>query len=435
MSKKIIFIFEFISGGGFSKGSIPNSLFCEGFGMLRAITTDFKTLGFEVVTFLDYRAAFLSRFLGADIIKNIKPRDNFHKLFKKTIKDCNYAFIIAPETSNILYELSEFVKKYDKELLSTNLKCISQCSSKINTYNFFQMNRIPTPKTYKIPFKRKILDLEFIIQKFKVLNKPIIIKPEDGVGAESIFYFERHDQIYNFFKIPNEKIEQGRNYILQEYIEGSALSLSLIGYPQLPLSSNYNPIILSINSQDIVIRTQDLNSTYYGGTTPIKNSGESTKLLTNSFQKVDFSEFSGYFGIDFIRTMDPSFFFIEINPRLTTSYLGVRNVLNYNCAELIYKAKMNSLTNLEIKYLNFSLFSRVELQNKNSDSERQLNDHFINNLMKEIPEIVTPPISFNDTNQYSCFIATQTKDLLTSKKRMNEILNYFKKSNFKVLDQ
>ncbi len=43
MMKNRIFIFEFVSGGGFNKIEIPISLFCEGYGMLRSIIMDFKT--------------------------------------------------------------------------------------------------------------------------------------------------------------------------------------------------------------------------------------------------------------------------------------------------------------------------------------------------------------------------------------------------------
>ena len=53
MSNNRIFIFEFVSGGGFNQVDIPNSLFCEGYGMLKSIITDFKALNFEISTLLD----------------------------------------------------------------------------------------------------------------------------------------------------------------------------------------------------------------------------------------------------------------------------------------------------------------------------------------------------------------------------------------------
>jgi len=82
MRKKNLFIFEFVSGGGFNQMQIPTSLFCEGYGMLKSIILDFKKLDFKISTLLDYRIFFLSSHLKADKIKETKVGDNFIKLFE-----------------------------------------------------------------------------------------------------------------------------------------------------------------------------------------------------------------------------------------------------------------------------------------------------------------------------------------------------------------
>ena len=71
MSRKTIFIFEFIAGGGFNQDEIPPSLFCEGFGMLRAIVEDFKALDYEIITILDNRIQCFSQYLEADEVNTI----------------------------------------------------------------------------------------------------------------------------------------------------------------------------------------------------------------------------------------------------------------------------------------------------------------------------------------------------------------------------
>ena len=83
MSKNLIFIFEFVSGGGFSQIKIPTSLFCEGFGMLRSIIADFKALNFEIYTILDHRIFFLSNFLQADIVRKVNERTIIQPFSKK----------------------------------------------------------------------------------------------------------------------------------------------------------------------------------------------------------------------------------------------------------------------------------------------------------------------------------------------------------------
>ena len=54
-------------------------------------------------------------------------------------------------------------------------------------------------------------------------------------------------------------------------------------------------------------------------------------------------------------------------------------------------------------------------------------------LMKLIPEFVTPPISLDGSNQYSCFIATKTKNLPSSKIRVRNIIQSLKSQNFKII--
>ncbi|MFX1478782.1 MAG: ATP-grasp domain-containing protein [Promethearchaeota archaeon] len=433
MKKESILIFEFASGGGFSQVNIPISLLCEGFGMLNSIITDFKLLDFEIFTLLDFRIFDLSRFLLADNIIQINNNENYLRKFKISLDKCNYVFIIAPESSNILYKLTKFVKKFDKILLSTNLEGIVLGSSKLNTYYFFKSSKMRTPKTYKIPLSGGKLDQDFIFQKFDKLKSPIVIKPEDGVGAESIYYFETHDQILKFFHEYKNILNDNRTYIIQEFIGGSDLSASLIGFTNTINSHISIPLILSINSQDINLQNPNYKSEYFGGYTPVKNHKEITLELELMFKKIDFSAFRGYFGIDFIHREKSEYHFIEINPRLTTSYIGLRNVINLNPANLILDSKLDCLESPDVKHLKFSLFSRMEFLYNESEINNEDMKQYLNKLVRKVPEFITPPISMGVSNQFTSFIATKTDNLFSSRKKVEEIIQSMKSFNFKIL--
>ena len=433
MMKKRIFIFEFASGGGFNRVNIPISLFSEGFGMLRSIIKDFKSLGFEIYTLLDYRIHHISAVLAIDNFVIIKRKENYLKQFKTLVKDCEYAFIIAPESTNILYKLTNIVKNYNKIVLSTNLEGIKISTSKINTYKFFRKNKITTPETYLIPLKKNNLDVEFVIRKFHELKNPIIIKPEDGVGAESIYFFEKKNQIENFFQDFKYKIEAGRYYVLQEFVEGKDLSISLINNVTSLNLQTKKPYILSINSQNITIKNPNYKSEYFGGFTPIENHQKTSIELTKILEKIDFSQFSGYFGIDLIKSEDSRFYFIEINPRLTTSYIGLRNVINQNPAKLILESRLNGIKPKGVKLQYCSLFKRIELVYYKSKLNKKFKEELTYKLINLIPELVTPPISLSKSNQFTCFIATKTEDLNSSKKRMQEIQQLLEEFNFKIV--
>ena len=74
---------------------------------------------------------------------------------------------------------------------------------------------------------------------------------------------------------------------------------------------------------------------------------------------LDLTKFNGYFGIDFIRKSDNSLFFIELNPRLTTSYIGVRKILSYNPAEVITNSKFKLLDSEKSPININSIFTRL----------------------------------------------------------------------------
>ena len=141
----------------------------------------------------------------------------------------------------------------------------------------------------------------------------------------------------------------------------------------------------------------------------------------------------GYFGIDFIENHNHSFNFIEINPRLTTSYIGLRNILNVNCAELIFNTKLNNISDLEIKLHNHSCFTRIDFSRNEIENMKAFHEETIYKLMKLIPEFVTPPISLNEHNKYSCFVATKTKDLISSKIRLNTIIQTIERLNLNII--
>ena len=294
------------------------------------------------------------------------------------------------------------------------------------TYKFFKKAGISTPRTYRIPNKKNQLDKEFILQKFKILKCPIVIKPEDGVGAESIYYFEKESQILNFIRNFRVNSNKNRYFILQEFIEGEDLSASLIGNQNLDKIST----VLSVNSQDINIKNKE--SEYFGGYTPFENYKEIVKILHNILKKINLLKINGYFGIDFLWKSDQSFSIIEINPRLTTSYIGLRNVINLNCAELILNSRCNISNNPEIDLLFHSYFTRLDFLYSDFEDLEGYYKKLMPKLIKTIPEFVTPPISLDNSKYFSCFIATKTKDLLSSKIRVNKIIEEMNKHNFKI---
>lgn len=438
MSKNTIFILEFVSGGGFNQVKIPGSLIAEGYGMLRSIIADFKDLDYEIETLLDFRIHFLSRYLKADFINIVQISDNFYTKFKECVRKSKFCFIIAPEFLNILFNLTQIALDNDAIVLSVGLKGIILGSSKLKTYNFLKKQKICSPMTFLVPYNQGRWDIEFIIRKLNELSAPIVIKPEDGVGAESIFYFETENQIKEFFKQYVYPLDYSRRYILQEFVEGRDLSVSLIGNNNPNTLSKSSPIIVGINHQNIVIKNSRHESKYLGGYTPVENWEEIAISLKENLEKLNMSYFNGYFGIDFIQKKDKSLSLIEINPRLTTSYIGIRNIVKQNLMGIILNFSENSFDIYENQFQKFSKFGRLDLEYTGTASFENVSKIIIPKIMNAIPEIISPPIKLRgdvntQSDYYSCFIATKTKNLPSSERRINKIIKILEKKEFNII--
>ncbi len=438
MYNQKIFIFEFVSGGGYNQVDIPLSLFCEGYAMLRTTIEDFKKLGFQIITLLDKRISHLARYLKTDMVKFVKPEDDYLKIYTKCVKKSPFCFIIAPEFSKHLYNLTKIAKNLNKKILSIDLSGVWLGTSKLETYKYFIANKVNTPKSYKIPLKGGKMDVDFILQKFEQFDCSLIMKPEDGAGSELIYHFTTKDQILQLFERAKANLDIARSYIVQEFIDGDDLSISIINRTTSEKINTMDQIILSINAQNVQNIDSDKDSLYLGGFTPVEN----YKVLKKKFEKIlksmDLTSFQGYFGIDFIKKADNSIHFIEINPRLTTSYIGIRNILDFNPLEFLfnqYKSKFE-LTKLEPN--KFSHFTRLELKYSGNKSFKHIMKAIIPKLMKLVPEIVTPPIALQSSNtkhelRYSCFISTKAKNSMSSNRRISQIMDILYRFDFIVI--
>ncbi|TFF98747.1 MAG: ATP-grasp domain-containing protein [Promethearchaeota archaeon] len=430
MSRKI-FIFEFVSGGGFSKEKIPTSLLCEGFSMLRSIIADFKKLNFDIATLLDIRIKFFSSLLDSDSIKIIGRNEDFLREFKNLVKKSEFCFIIAPEFSQILRDLTEIINKSGKKLLSVGNKGIEIASSKLNTYKFFKANQLPTPETYLIPNNNGYPDDSELLKLSKKFKFPMLIKPDDGVGAESIYYFSSQSELENFIEVKKVSLEYKRRYILQEFILGRDLSILILNNQSL-IDKKKPPVILSVNSQEIQIKGSGGNSEYSGGMIPFEENDILNEKINNLLENIDFQNFIGIFGIDFL--FDDTINFIEINPRLTTSYIGLRYVFNVNPMELLLKSRKESINIKDLEMIRHSIFRRVELEYNGKQSPKELRKNVVPNILKIFPtEFITPPFSLDkERKHYSCFLATKEKSKEGSLKRLNKIYSYLNEEGFSI---
>jgi predicted ATP-grasp superfamily ATP-dependent carboligase len=127
--------------------------------------------------------------------------------------------------------------------------------------------------------------------------------------------------------------ETGRDtQLLQTYVEGVHTSVSL-------LTDGMRCLPLTLNLQELGGRTR---LRYHGGRVPLDHS-----LCPLAFRRAGevvraIHGLMGYVGIDMVLT-DRDAVVIEVNPRVTTSYVGLRKVLRSNPAALMLEAARGNL--------------------------------------------------------------------------------------------
>jgi predicted ATP-grasp superfamily ATP-dependent carboligase len=158
------------------------------------------------------------------------------------------------------------------------------------------------------------------------INTKFIAKPINGVDCEDIKIIESKediDDLENIFK-------EGSDVLIQEFIEGEVLSVSLI-------SDGTDVIPLSLNKQDVEI-TKDKQS-YLGGQV-LYNHPAKDQIFEAAINAVKAVEgLKGFIGVDLIaKEKDDGgyeVYIIEINSRFTTPYVGLRKALDINIGQTI----------------------------------------------------------------------------------------------------
>lgn len=301
-----ILVFEYITGGGMANASISASLLCEGDLMLNALLADLSAVsGVEIVTMRDRR---LDPRATQYKVYYVESEDEFRGIWKSLLQEVDAVWPIAPESHGILEQLSMDILESGNALLNSRPAAVRAAASKSSTAQLCRKHGIPVVPTYSLTGV-----LPASVQKW-------VLKPDDGVGCDGIRLLDGFEQPYNMFN----GLLEGRDYIAQPFTEGLATSLSILcreGEARL-LSTNEQRVALV----DGVFRLQ-------GCIVGTDHTSESYERLASAIAAA-LPGLWGYAGVDLIESAaGPRV--LEVNPRLTTSYVGLRHSLGINPAAMV----------------------------------------------------------------------------------------------------
>ena len=251
----------------------------EGAGMLSVLRTSFERCGYEVV---------------------MPGTGDFGEEITRLAPGCDMGLVIAPDH---LLSKYTFLLEQSAHNLGCGFMTVALCANKLQTGKILRENGIPVPGDAG-PGKR-------------------VIKPIKGCDARGVRLSE---------DMP------GDGEFAQEYICGEDYSVSIVSNRIIGDACAYYsgkpPVVLAVNRQEIVIGS-DGSFRYCGGESPVHPAREE-EIIETAKKAVTVLGCQGYCGVDVV--VADKVYVVDINPRITTSILGIAACMQEEIAEILIAA-------------------------------------------------------------------------------------------------
>jgi predicted ATP-grasp superfamily ATP-dependent carboligase len=299
-----LFVYEWASC---TPGAAP-ALRREGQAMLQALLDDLRQApGVHAVTLLHASLP-------------LQPPCEIHRVdeaghlqrFAQLAGDADGTIVIAPEIGQLLLGHVARVEQVGGRLLGPNSNAVALTGAKDLLADWWRRRAVPTPP----------------LARFTGVGQParfpLVLKPRHGAGSTATFLVRRPEELA--VCLAQARADGcGDDWIVQDFVEGQPASVAFL--------------IGQAGTIPLVPATQHLSADgrfhYRGGTLPLPAplAARATALGRRAVDGLP--GLRGYVGVDLVLgpAEDGSLdFAIEINPRLTTSYLGLRALARSNLA-------------------------------------------------------------------------------------------------------
>jgi predicted ATP-grasp superfamily ATP-dependent carboligase len=302
------FVYEFCC----AELSSESSLTREGWTMLSALIEDLSRCNrVEIHTQL-------SPFSHAN--RRLPTTVNVHPsspgAFADLARSSDHSIVIAPEADDILVSRVRSVLEVGGRHLGPSPQAVELTSDKVTLACHWKTKGVPTPEVSATSF-------------------PAVLKPRFGAGSQATYLV--HDEEARRDAEARARKEWPGEMILQPFHDGLPASVSCLIGPR-------EQVLLPACEQ---ILSGDGRFHYLGGRLPLPAplNDRAQHLTRRALAAVP--GLLGYVGVDMILGRDESGrddVAVEINPRLTTSYVGLRALANGNLAEALLAVATGSTT-------------------------------------------------------------------------------------------
>jgi predicted ATP-grasp superfamily ATP-dependent carboligase len=346
-----ILVYEFASGGGLAGRQVPASLAREGAAMRAALVDDLSAMRcHQIVTTADARVGHV---LPSDVEVAILPAGDRAReaAIDRLIAAVDGVWLIAPESDCCLARLAASVERQGKVLWGCGSDAIARASDKARLPKRLAEVGVSHPVT------RAIAQRADPSPHAVAIGYPIVVKPARGAGSHGIGLAGTAAQLRRAVTIARRATRGA--ILLQAYVPGTAASVSL-------LADGRDAVPLTLNAQTL---GSSPPFAYRGGVTPFDHPLAARAIAAAVAACRAVGGLRGFVGVDLILT-DSDAVVIEVNPRLTTAYLGVRAALDENVAALALAACAGDLPPAPRaqRHVRFSPSGRVVVRDRTTNA-------------------------------------------------------------------
>jgi predicted ATP-grasp superfamily ATP-dependent carboligase len=312
-----IFIYEFACAEP-EQNPLARDLRQEGLAILSAVAEDFSLLpGIEVLCLSSHQVA---EHLPPGVIAHFA--ENTKDQFDNLARVADFTLVIAPESNGTLLDLCSRVERAGGQLVGTATHSLALVTDKLRLAERLKATGVPAPVTIPLPTRGQFHDLQF----------PVVIKPRRGAGSQDCHLLHSGSQLGKCLASLQARYRMD-DLVLQPYVAGRSASVSF-------LAGGRDYISLLPATQEIQIGGR---IRYLGGRIPIKAElcDRAVALARRAVDQI--RGLSGYFGVDLVlgEPADGSQDrVIEVNARLTTSYIGLRALAKNNLADAMLQVAL-----------------------------------------------------------------------------------------------
>jgi predicted ATP-grasp superfamily ATP-dependent carboligase len=302
-----VFVYEHLCGGALGGAAGAASLRREGLAMLSAVLADLGRCP-------DTRASALAEPGLCDELRPLVPSGEVHPaggdrdaLFRRLARGSDFTLVIAPEFDGILLGRCAAVVAEGGRLLGPSPAAVRLTADKLALAEHLLRHGVPTPPTRPLGPAWP--------------GGPVVCKPRFGAGSQWTALLSDARAFDAYLRTVAAEGGPVGQLVAQPFVPGRPASVAFLAGPAA---------LLALRAAEQTLAA-DGSFSYLGGRLPLPAALQERAWAVATRAARAVPGLAGYFGVDVVLGPSPEGDrVIEINPRLTTSYVGLRRLARGN---------------------------------------------------------------------------------------------------------